>query len=191
MTAHSLYDFVYRGLLTDEALDESGRLTTRHFDHDLPEVAEALNYGLLDADELRVGTQMGTVYAAIAAFERSARAFVTKVLRGEHGKDWWSECVSEKIRRFAEKRRDEENSAKWHGTRGDDLLTYTEMGHLPKIIQQNWETFEPHVRRIDWATALFSTVERSRNVIMHSGTLDIEDIERVGMNIRDWVKQVG
>jgi hypothetical protein len=77
------------------------------------------------------------------------------------------------------------------GAGRDDLLTYTEMEHLPKPIQQNWETFELHVRRIGSATALFSTAERSRNVTMHSGTLDIEDTERVRMNIRYWVKQVG
>ncbi len=69
--------------------------------------------------------------------------------------------------------------------------TTASLFRLPKIIQQNWTDFEPYMRRIDWATALFSTVERSRNVIMHSGTLDIEDIERLGMNIRDWIKEIG
>jgi hypothetical protein len=33
--------------------------------------------------------------------------------------------------------------------------------------------------------------KHSRNVIMHSGMLDLEDIERLGMNLHDWVKQVG
>jgi hypothetical protein len=26
---------------------------------------------------------------------------------------------------------------------------------------------------------------------MHSGVLELGDIERVGINIRDWIKQVG
>jgi hypothetical protein len=185
MMESALYDFVYRGLLTDEALDYAGRRSTTHLDHELPELADALNYELLDADELDVGTKMGVVYAAITAFERSARRFVARVLQNEHGEDWWEQCVSKNIRDFAESRREEENTIKWHGTRGDDPLTFTELSHLPKIIQQNWDDFEPYMRRIDWATALFSTV------IMHSGTLDIEDIERLGMNIRDWVKQIG
>lgn len=75
--------------------------------------------------------------------------------------------------------------------RGGSLLDYTELGHLVNIIQNNWTDFEAHVRRVDWATSIFGSIERSRNVIMHSGNLDIEDVERVGMNIRDWVKQVG
>ena len=33
---------------------------------------------------------------------------------------------------------------------------------------------------------------RAREVFEHSeGVLDMEDIERVGVNIRDWVRQVG
>ena len=43
----------------------------------------------------------------------------------------------------------------------------------------------------DWAAAIFDVIERSRNVIMHSGVLDKEDIQRLGINIRDWIKQVG
>ncbi len=35
------------------------------------------------------------------------------------------------------------------------------------------------------------TIERSRNVIMHSGNLQGPDVERVGILIRDWIKQVG
>jgi hypothetical protein len=88
-------------------------------------------------------------------------------------------------------RRDAEESTKWHAQRGDDLIAYTEMGALPTIMALNWEHFEPHVRSIEWAKSIFGSIERSRNVIMHSGKLDPEDIARVGLHIRDWVKQVG
>jgi hypothetical protein len=185
------YDFVLRGLLTEEALDRAGRQARQIVDQPLAEIATALNYDLLDPDELAVSSRMAAVYAAITAFERSARRFVAKVLQSECGDQWWEEAVSDRIRRAAEARREEENAVKWHGTRGEAPLTYTELGQLVDIIQQNWAEFEPHVRRIDWARSIFGTIERSRNVIMHSGTLDLEDIERVGMNIRDWVKQVG
>ena len=36
---------------------------------------------------------------------------------------------------------------------------------------------------------IFTTLEKSRNVIMHSGELGERDIERIG--IRDWISQVG
>lgn len=187
----SEYEFALRALLTEEALDRAGRQGRHRLDSSVHEISAALNYDLLDPDELEVGRQMAVVYAAITAFERAARRFIAKVLQGVYGENWWEERVSEKIRKFADGRRAEENKVKWHGTRGDDPLTYTEMSHLVNIIQQNWTDFEPHVRRLDWATSIFGTIERSRNVIMHSGVLDIEDVERVGITIRDWVKQVG
>ena len=39
--------------------------------------------------------------------------------------------------------------------------------------------------------ALLAILERSRNVVMHGGELGLQDIERIGGNIRDWVRQAG
>lgn len=183
-----VYDFVYRAMLTEEALDAAGRV--RHNDLDSAKVGDALSFELFDEDLLKQARLMSTVYTAISAFEMSVRRFVKKVLIDTHGEDWWEKGVSEKIRKFVDTRRADEEKVKWHGVRGDDLLSYTELGHLPQIIQQNWEHFEAYVPRVDWATALFSTLERSRNVIMHSGLLAMPDVERIGMHIRDWNKQV-
>lgn len=58
-------------------------------------------------------------------------------------------------------------------------------------MQQNYHLFEDHIISIDWARQIFTTLERSRNVIMHSGKLGLRDIERIGTNIRDWISQVG
>lgn len=189
--SRELYEFVYRGQLTEVALDSAGRLHRFEDVESIDEIAAALSLELLDADELKASRGMAVVYTAISAFEMSVRRYVKRVLIDAHGEDWWEKGVSDKIRKFAESRRDDEEKTRWHGVRGEDLLSYTELGHLPQIIQQNWEHFEPMVRRIDWATAIFGTLERSRNVIMHSGVLAMPDVERVGMNIRDWVKQVG
>lgn len=190
MSHDDFYDFVYRAMLTEEALDAAGRVRGLGGELQAVEVAEALSFELFDEDLLSEAQVMSTVYTAIAAFEMSVRRFIKKVLIDVHGEEWWEKGVSEKIRNFVDKRREEEEKVRWHGVRGDDLLSYTELGHLPQIIQQNWPHFEPYVPRIDWATALFSTLERSRNVIMHSGTLSMPDVERIGVHIRDWNKQV-
>jgi hypothetical protein len=183
-----VYDFIYRAMLTEEALDIAGRV--RRIDIGETIVAEALSFELFDDDVLQQARLMSTVYAAIAAFEMSVRRFIKKVLMDTHGEDWWDKGVSEKIRKFVDGRRTDEEKVKWHGVRGDDLLSYTELGQLSQIMQQNWPHFEAYVPRVDWATALFSTLERSRNVIMHSGSLALPDVERIGMHIRDWNKQV-
>ena len=71
------------------------------------------------------------------------------------------------------------------------MINYTEFGDLASIMSQNYDLFEVHIVSIDWARQIFQTIERSRNVIMHSGELGRRDIERIGTNIRDWTNQVG
>lgn len=188
-----LYSFVFRGLLTEEALDRSGRISSIPQSASIDgSIASSVALELLDSEWIARARRMATVYAAIAAFENSVREFVAKVLlEGPSSANWWQESVSEKIRKKAECRREEEAKIRWHTTRGDQLLNYTEFSDLAAIISQNWVLFEPHLRSQDWVRQILSTLERSRNVIMHSGELANADIERVGTVIRDWIAQVG
>lgn len=184
------YEFAFRGLLTEEALDRAGRLSghTGLFD---AEVAEAVSVGLLDDAFVIPAKQMAAVYVAVAAFENSARDLVTRVMLEAAGDTWWEDTVSEKVRTHCKNRQEEEERNRYHKQRGDAPINYTELKHVVNIIRANWEHFEPFLPSPEWTTSVFDTIERSRNVIMHSGVLDREDIERVGINIRDWVKQVG
>jgi HEPN superfamily Swt1-like protein len=186
----ALYEFVFRGQLAEHALDEAGR-SKHHLGQLDSEIAWSLSLDVLDPELVDAARRMSTVYTAIAAFENAVRRFVVKVLLEQVGADWWATSVTDRIRKQAETRRNDEETTKWHAQRGDNLVEYTELGALANIIDHNWEHFEPHVRSIQWAKSIFGSIERSRNVIMHSGTLDLEDIARVGLHIRDWVKQVG
>ena len=134
---------------------------------------------------------MAVVYMAIAAFENSARKLISTVLLEKVGEAWWEQSVSASIRKRAETRQAEEQKVKWHTQRGTALINYTDLGDLGNIIRNAYPHFEPYIPSIEWANSVLDVIERSRNVIMHSGTLDREDVERVGINIRDWVKQVG
>lgn len=188
----ALYAFLARGLLVEEALDRAGRESpTKRNPHEDQKIADSLSLTLLDEENLISARRMATVYIAIAAFENGVRDLVQDVLVEVRGENWWSEAVSANIRERAEKRRDEEAKTRWHARRGDRLLNYTEFGDLLSIMSQNWAVFEPHIRSIDWARHIITTLERSRNVIMHSGTLDSDDIDRIGIHIRDWARQVG
>lgn len=158
----ALYDFVYRGILADQALDAAGRRNRPITEDNLEDITQALSFELYDPEYLVPAWQMSVVYMAIVAFENSIRQFIYKVLIDKFADEWWDKGVSKSIQDFVEKRREDKEKTQWHGARGDDLLSYTELGHLPKIMQQNWELFEPYVRRIDWATSIFATLERSR-----------------------------
>ena len=136
---------------------------------------------------------MAIVYTAICAFENSIRGFVEKKLLEEKGEKWWDSSVNPQIRKKADDRKQAEKDVRWLTPRGSSLIYYTEFGDLVSIIgsQQNWKYFEVHIGNIDWAKQIITTLEKSRNIIMHSGELTPSDIERVGMYIRDWILQVG
>ena len=186
-----LYDFVFRGLLTDEALDRAGRRHRAHGTALDEQIAAAVSLDLLDNSLVVGARRMATVYTAIAAFENSVRKLIATVLLEHEGEDWWTKCVSDKIRGRAETKQREEERIRWHTQRGADPIYYTLMADLVSIIRQNWPHFEPYFKSIEWAASILDIIERSRNVITHSGSLENADIERVGIFIRDWVKQVG
>ena len=192
MSDDPAYAFVFRGILAEEALDRVGRM--RRPDGglaDATQLRESLGLEYIDDELLLPALQMSAVYAAIAAFENSARSLVKKVLLESLKAAWWEKGVPDGIRKKAESRHLEEEKIKWHSKRGDDLMAFIDFGQLNSIIVNNWAYFEGLLSRQQWVQNIFDTMERSRNVIMHSGELPLEDVERIGLCIRDWMKQTG
>ncbi len=189
-----LYSFVFRGLLTEEALDKAGRQQRKLFSEVWEsETSRRLAIPLLDEELVKASRKMAVVYTAICAFENSVRDFISKKLLEERGVGWWDLCVKAEIRKKAEDRKKADKEIRWLAQRGDSMIHFTEFGDLIAIMAKpdNWAFFEPHIGNVDWAKQIITTLEKSRNIIMHSGELDPKDIERVGTCIRDWIRQVG
>ena len=191
MESSALYSFVFKGLLAEQALVTALPRKAVSADNRTSEIATRLGLDLLDESYLASARNMSVVYTAIAAFENSVRELVSSKLLEVKGANWWQECVSEAVRKRAESRKAEEQKVLWHSARGAALISYTDFGNLMSIIGTNWVHFEDLLQSQDWVRYIFDTLERSRNVIMHSGVLSFEDIERIGIVIRDWVKQTG
>ncbi len=187
-----LYAFVMKGELTKVALNKT-EVISKHSHSDIIEedYIKSLSLDLLDEEYVNAAKVMATVYTAIAAFENTVREFVMTVLMENFGENWWEQSVSSGIRKKAESRKKEEDKIKWHTHRGDSLINYTEFGDLASIMSSNYEIFSPYIISVEWARNIITTIERSRNVIMHSGELSARDVERIGINIRNWISQVG
>lgn len=193
MTNGDIYSFVYRGQLAEEALDKAGR--KKYATEEAlfsEELAKKLHFDEIDPKYVEQSKTMLTVYATITAFENATREFVYSVLFEKYKTDWWIKGVQKSVRERAESRKDQEAKVKWHVSRGDAMMSYLDFGDLTKIMlsSENWVLFESYVDSQDWVRAIFEDIEKSRNVIMHSGVLDEYDIARVGLNIRDWLRQI-
>lgn len=188
-----IYSFVFRGKLAEESLDSAGR--TKYFNDEQffsDELAKTLHYNEIDERYLAQSKSMITVFATITALENATREFIYGVLSENLKSNWWTKGVQNNIREKAEKRKAQESQAKWHVNRGDAMLSYIDFADIPKIItsRDNWKFFEPYFESQEWINAVFNSLEKSRNVIMHSGVLDDIDITRVGVNVRDWLRQI-
>lgn len=144
----------------------------------------------LDVRFVAQARSAGQVYVIIAAFENSVRELISTTLKENVGEDWWEKSVSQKIKDQAEVRIQEEEKVKWHTPKGRDPINFTMLPNLLSIIRQNQDLFLPLIHDVDWAANIFEVIERSRNVIMHSGSLSRRDAARLGTFIRDWASQV-
>jgi len=187
-----LYSFYARAMLTESALDTAGRIEdASSLLIESEEVARLVAIDALDSEFVDAAHRMSVLYTAIAAFENSVRDLIISTLSEEVGENWWEECVSKRIKEDAQKRKDAEDKVRWHAQRGSSLINYTMLPNLAQVIAMNHDPhFEPFIHSIDWAKSIFNTIERSRNVVMHSGSLEERDLARVGSAIRDWVSQV-
>jgi hypothetical protein len=187
----NLYSFIYKAILTEESLDKVGRRKISSFGKD-DEYAlmKALSFEMLDEDNLKLARQMSIVYIALHSFENSVRDLVKKAMAEKYLESWWDK-VPERIKTKVKTRREEDLKFRWHGSRGAEEIMYCDFGDLSSIIVVNWELFEDILTNMEWTKAVLATLERSRNIIMHGGVVAKEDIERIGMNIRDWIRQTG
>ena len=147
--ADKAYSFVYRGMLTQEALDAAGRETQKPADMLDSEVGGLLSLETLNEQLVADARGMAIVYTAIAAFENSVRNLISATLLENKGATW-TECVSEKIRTAAEKRMDDEQKVRWHVQRGQDPIQFTMLPNLLNIMRQNPDSFEPFVHDLEW-----------------------------------------
>jgi hypothetical protein len=186
-----LYSFVYRGVLSEEALDRTARKRKSHFGSEQAQsLQKSLSFDLLDAHLLGEAQRMSVVYAAVHAFENTVRAMVVKAMTEKFGANWWAR-IPDRIQKSCQTRMADDAKFRWHGARGASEVNYCDFGNLSSIIVTNWGVFENVLGNMEWAKATLDSLEKSRNIVMHGGSVAKEDVERIGMNIRDWIRQTG
>ena len=190
-TDHKVAGFVLKAQMAEVAIARAQPSKEVKGELTFEDIATRVGLGFLDQDEVEAARKMSAVYVAIASFENMLRDLISTRMLEVKKDNWWEECVSGEIKKKAQRKIDDEKRIRWHKSRGLSPIYFTEIGDLVSIIQQNWPVFEDIIQDIDWLRQIIKSVERSRNVIMHSGQLSLDDIERVGVNVRDYIRQVG
>jgi hypothetical protein len=136
--------------------------------------------------------RMGDVYELLYCLENSVRELIESTLREVFGPEtWWSEGVPERLRKAAEKRKQDELKARWHGPRGESLLNYVDFPQYGDVIVAQWDHFDELIGDQDWLVNYFAEMNRTRRSLAHAGTLTETDVERMEFRVREWLRVVG
>lgn len=136
-------------------------------------------------------SRMASIYVVFFCLENAVRELISARLAERKGVDWWNNSVPEKIKRNVQTLIKEEEKYRYHAQRSASEIGYTMFGNLGQIIIANWDEFSDLFPNQHWLSSRFEDLEKSRNIIMHTGLLPDIEIDRIESITRDWLKHVG
>ncbi len=191
MSERQLKEFVFNALLTQDsfqALESEGISITNSEDFvSISRVVEADFSPRVWHDAV----SMSSVYSAIYCIENTLRNFIVERMSERYGIGWWNEKVPQKIRSAVNSLKKQEEKNKYHSNRSSGEIGYTMFGNLGQIIIANWDDFSDIIPSQAWLTSRMDDLEMSRNIIMHTGILPVDEIERIESIVRDLLRQIG
>ena len=134
---------------------------------------------------------MSSVYQAIFCIENTIRSFIVERMSERYGLNWWEEKVSSGIKKDVIKLKEKEAKNKFFSSRSDSEIGYTMMGNLGQIITDNWSDFSDIIPNQAWLNSRMQDLEMARNIVMHTGVLPQDEIERITSIVRDILRQIG
>lgn len=187
----NLSDFMFRGLLTKHAIRDMqavGQLREP--------MGDAQESGDIDlmapvSESIRSGSlYMQRCYRLLFVLENVVREFVREVLEELDQEKWFEKRASVPMKKKVEDRKATEAKNQWHAGRNAHPIYYLDFGDLALLIQSHWNDFKDLLPTQSWAVSRLQDAERSRNVIAHTNVLSDEEVVRLEMHVRDWVRQV-
>lgn len=185
-----LKQFVFDGMLASNALHSLSQEGIS-IDGEAPPIitknGDELEFSLKTAYQAGV---MAEVYRVFFCLENAVRDLISSRLLERKGYEWWS-FVPDKVKKNVEKLKAEEAKHRYHAPRSAEFIGYTMFGNLCQIIIANWDEFSDIFPDQHWVNSRFSDLEKSRNIIMHTGILPQLEVERIHSIARDWLRQAG
>jgi hypothetical protein len=191
MSEHALKEFVFNALLTQDTfsnLEKEGISISNLNDFSpISRVVEQDFSPRIWSDALK----MSSVYTALYCIENTIRIFIVERMSERHGINWWEEKVPKKIKEAVIALKKQEEKDKYHSNRSSNEIGYTMLGNLGRIIIENWNDFSDVIPDQAWLLSRMNDLEKSRNIIMHTGVLPTIEIERIESITQDVLRQIG
>ena len=191
MSEHTIKEFVFNALLIQDTfsnLEKEGISISNTNDFSpISRVIEQDFSPKIWNDALK----MSSVYTALYCIENTIRLFIVERMSERYGISWWEEKVPKRIKDAVITLKKQEEKNKYHSNRSSNEIGYTMLGNLGQIIIENWNDFSDVIPDQAWLLSRMNDLEKSRNIIMHTGVLPIIEIERIESITRDVLRQIG
>ena len=191
MNAH-LKQFVFRGLLGKHAVGDMQTTGVLH----RPEVTQTDRQQgdlFVSVQEYIRGAslQMQSAYRLLFILENIVPDLIATRFAEPDGPEWFDKRATTQMKAKVEQRKQQEEKNQWHAGRNKGNIYYLDFGDLSRLITSNWSIFEDLLPNQSWVQSRLDEAERSRNVIAHTNILTSDEVARLEMYLRDWIKQIG
>lgn len=133
-------------------------------------------------------------YPLLYVFENSVREFIDGHLTAAYGRDWHldADIVRRDTREKVERNRNSEAKTRYHSSRRARFIYYTDIGDLVLIYRsrKGVKVLQPLFPSDSWFPSTVEKIEASRHVVAHMNPIRRRDIDRIRINLEDWLDQV-
>jgi hypothetical protein len=149
---------------------------------------------VLDEFSLEARTKakrMGRIYELLYCLENSMRELIERTLKEVEDVKEWTDGIKPDVLAKAREREGQDEAARWHGPRGESVLSYLDFPDLGAIILHRWDDFADLLGDRRWVEAYFREMNPTRRALAHTGDLTEFDVQRMEMRVQEWLRVVG
>ena len=186
-----LRQFVFRGLLARYAVSDLQTGGVLHKPNSRGSERQDLEFFASVQQAIRDSSiAMQRAYRLLFILENIVRDLIVSRFSEPDGPSWFEKRASVPMKTKVAQRKEQEEKNQWHSGRNKDEIFYLDFGDLSKLITTHWSLFEDLPNQA-WVQSRLDEAERSRNVIAHTNLLSAEEVARLELYLRDWMKQIG
>jgi hypothetical protein len=187
-----LRQFVFRGILARHAANDMQNAGILHRAYSRAAERDDVDLFASVQSSIRDGSiQMQRAYRILYVLENVVRDLIASRFLEPDGPTWFEKRSSSAMKAKVAQRKEQEAKNQWHSGRNKDDIFHLDFGDLAKLITTHWILFEDLLPSQAWVQARLDEAERSRNVIAHTNLLSGEEVARLELYLRDWMRQTG
>ncbi len=137
--------------------------------------------------------EMAVHYETFYCLEKSIRTLISDILDPDTDgeSEWWNEelipaDIIERVESRQRKEREEGVTA-----RSSEPIDYTTFGELSQIIKKNWVNFGGVLNDLKAVERVLARLNTLRGPIAHCSLLAEDEIVRLDLTVRDWLRLLG